>query len=1072
MMSYLINLCLIFTTTSLLLPSLLANIIQVLSDNKLKANKHNESFDGISWTTPMPSVTKINASIEQKSNKSWPKLAANGEWDERANESYKSINTFGLFNENIASNKPKVTSNTFMTTLASMISTENYLNVNQMKYSDNSSVDVIDIINNNENISESNTTGILSFSNKSITKGSIGLTILYSASNISTDTSVYLNTTKQIALKSTNTILPPLDISDGNDTQLPTLVAQVDSTTTVTTITSTTITMPGGPQYYWTVDNTTDLTANGTANSLLSMNSSDDSIESSQRTSLLGSMVTKNSLTLPTTTITIDSKIHYNYSEQYIEVQYDDNESIQEDKRHCILQQYNGINWTSSETGILSSQLCPQPYSGTLYRPCYPSGSWGEPDYSDCRLEQLKEIQSLILYHVHKHLVDGLYPLAEDLSRLVTSGRFPLRSPMDRLDAIDSLNAILRAKIKIRMEDEDKNVNLIQSLTTICDQVLTQTPVVFTIETEKNSLITQKTAEALFGFRVLSENILRALIVVCDDGTIRRIKPIVPFANNIIMTLTHRTPFGSLIPLVQPSNYTTLINNTIIPKVIIHLEDFNKLGVGISSVWIRDMGSVLDNALYEVISDVVLVSVVPAVSIEVDFEETPKVEVELHFKRPVRQCDHISCGRIKSSRDLWQRKGCETIARNLSSIHCVCDELGIIAALIHKTSLTDSMANNSGHNHSLLVHTIVLYLSFSVSLILLLISLFCQIVQRSRESYEASFILISLVSSLMAIQLMFLSGAPFAPKWTHSHQLCSIAPLIFHFLHLVSAFWMLSHTIFLYQRLWKPLSRTSSTSLPFSESHQSIKRSVKCWSKWSSLPTSWIFNQQWDCKQFTLFSTALPALSVLISYYLNPEGYETKRYCWMSIEGGMQYSFIVPVSTLILTNTAIMLLVLKRFFETKPLTHKREIDKTQPALRAGVTLLPLFAVNWFLSVLALEDTYTTSFQCIFGASNLVLSYMVFLFHCYQRYDLNEYIRVRLFGAKHKQKSTLRLKKNTPGCGLRVDIPRLCIGDDPDVISVPNSANSGTSIDCQPLLMPYTGASQTSNIHYKQKELIQ
>ena len=67
-----------------------------------------------------------------------------------------------------------------------------------------------------------------------------------------------------------------------------------------------------------------------------------------------------------------------------------------------------------------------------------------------------------IFYHVHKHLVDGLYPLAEDLSRLVTSGRFPIRSPMDRLDAIDALNAILRAKIKIRMEDEEKNLNLIQ----------------------------------------------------------------------------------------------------------------------------------------------------------------------------------------------------------------------------------------------------------------------------------------------------------------------------------------------------------------------------------------------------------------------------------------------------------------------------------------------------------------------------------------------------------------------------------------------------------------------------------
>jgi hypothetical protein len=79
--------------------------------------------------------------------------------------------------------------------------------------------------------------------------------------------------------------------------------------------------------------------------------------------------------------------------------------------------------------------------------------------------------------------------------------------------------------------------------------------------------------------------------------------------------------------------------------------DFNKLGVGISSVWIREIGSTLDNSNFEVMSDIVLVSVVPAVSIEVDFEETPKVEVELNLKRNVKESDNISCGRIKSARE-------------------------------------------------------------------------------------------------------------------------------------------------------------------------------------------------------------------------------------------------------------------------------------------------------------------------------------------------------------------------------------------------------------------------------------
>lgn len=223
---------------------------------------------------------------------------------------------------------------------------------------------------------------------------------------------------------------------------------------------------------------------------------------------------------------------------------------------------------------------------------------------------------------------------------------------------------------------------------------------------------------------------------------------------------------------------------------------------------------------------------------------------------------------------LWLKKGCETLRRNSSSIHCVCNELGIIAALIHKPSSTDSSRNKFGHNsHSLLVHSFVLNMSLTTSLVLLVISLFCQIVQRSRESCEASFILINLVSSLCAIQLTFLLGVPYRCNSSLSQQVCSLVPIVLHFVHLVSAFWMLSHTIFLYQRLWRPLSHFSSSSLPLSESNLSFASS-SCSSFWSLCSISF---RQWGCKQFLLFATALPAISVLTSYYLNPQGYETKR---------------------------------------------------------------------------------------------------------------------------------------------------------------------------------------------------
>lgn len=91
---------------------------------------------------------------------------------------------------------------------------------------------------------------------------------------------------------------------------------------------------------------------------------------------------------------TSDPKIVLNVSEQYIDIQYDDNEFLQVHRR-CAPEMLNDVNWTATESGNLAAQSCPPPYSGSVSRPCF-SGSWGPLDYSDCRLENLREIQSLV----------------------------------------------------------------------------------------------------------------------------------------------------------------------------------------------------------------------------------------------------------------------------------------------------------------------------------------------------------------------------------------------------------------------------------------------------------------------------------------------------------------------------------------------------------------------------------------------------------------------------------------------------------------------------------------------------
>jgi len=220
----------------------------------------------------------------------------------------------------------------------------------------------------------------------------------------------------------------------------------------------------------------------------------------------------------------------------------------------------------------------------------------------------------------------------------------------------------------------------------------------------------------------------------------------------------------------------------------------------------------------------------------------------------------------------------------------------------------------------------------------------------------------------------------------------------------------------------------------------------------------------WSRLHFSLLSWGVPLLIVLLSYLSNPTGYDIKRYCWMSVEGGMVFSFIVPVSLLIMVNTVVMLMVQKQMFSSRSILSEmmiskasalsrledgegtdgliqgestssnseegdeEEDEKHQPStqhhpqtlphygsfvdddveydgdfrrrnlhhqlssLRAGVTLLPFFGVNWFFSVLSLEDTSSYSFQVMFSTSNIILSLLIFIFFFVHRQSSQRFAR--------------------------------------------------------------------------------
>lgn len=135
-----------------------------------------------------------------------------------------------------------------------------------------------------------------------------------------------------------------------------------------------------------------------------------------------------------------------------------------------------------------------------------------------------------------------------------------------------------------------------------------------------------------------------------------------------------------------------------------------------------------------------------------------------------------------------------------------------------------------------------------------------------------SFILLNLLLVLTGIQLLFFFGFPLKHNISEQKSLtlrpvhrlsvttstttssrlteterCYCYAFLLHFLHLSAGFWMLYHSIFL---------------------------SSICSSSDSTKST---FFGRWHFRQLSIFSWFIPLVIIVVSYYLNPSGYEVKR---------------------------------------------------------------------------------------------------------------------------------------------------------------------------------------------------
>ncbi|XP_068917913.1 putative adhesion G protein-coupled receptor E4P [Tenebrio molitor] len=248
-----------------------------------------------------------------------------------------------------------------------------------------------------------------------------------------------------------------------------------------------------------------------------------------------------------------------------------------------------------------------------------------------------------------------------------------------------------------------------------------------------------------------------------------------------------------------------------------------------------------------------------------------------------------------------------------------------------------------------------------------LLTIFCVLLKKNLNGKrELKSLFLHLMGSLCFSNLLFMLGV-YAIKNSFK---CLMVALVLHYAHLLTAFWMFLYCYYIYKRF-------SSSGVPKS-------------------------------KYFFSIGYGIPLVFSSGSYLVSPNNFETRRFCFMSVQKGMIINYMLPVSLLIVITTIYSLNGIRKInIELSKLEFsssaeslnalKNEIDvlnekKSECAdeeivsLRESKTCLKLLCVLqtgydivWFVAVLALENNIdNNSMSVVYSISSCLLNWYIFV----------------------------------------------------------------------------------------------
>uniref|UniRef100_A0A452J739 Uncharacterized protein n=1 Tax=Gopherus agassizii TaxID=38772 RepID=A0A452J739_9SAUR len=603
------------------------------------------------------------------------------------------------------------------------------------------------------------------------------------------------------------------------------------------------------------------------------------------------------------------------------------------------------VQWPATQQGMLVERPCPKGTRGIASFQCLPAlGIWNPrgPDLSNCTSPWVNQVAQKIksgenaaniASELARHTRGPIY--AGDVSSSVKL--------MEQL--LDILDAQLQALRPIERESAGKNYN--KAVVETVDNLLRPEA----LESWKDMNATEQVHTATMLLDILEEG----AFLLADN--VKEPARFVTTRQNVVLEVTVLNTEGQVQELVFPQEYASensiqLSAKTIkqnsrngVVKVVFIL--YNNLGFFLSTenATVKLSGEAGAPSPTLVVNSQVIAASINKESSRV-FLMDPVIftlshlEAKNHFNA---NCSFWNYSE-RSMMGYWSTQGCRLVETNKTHTTCACSHLTNFAVLMAHREIYQ------GHINELLL-SVITWVGIVISLVCLAIciSTFCFLrgLQTDRNTIHKN-----LCISLFLAELLFLIGI----DKTQYEIACPIFAGLLHYFFLAAFSWMCLEGVHLYLMLVEVF-----------ESEYSRK------------------------KYYYLGGYCFPALVVGIAAAIDYRSYGTDKACWLRVDNYFIWSFIGPVSFIIVVNLLFLMITLHKMSHSTAVLKpdSSRLDNIKSWALGAIALLFLLGLTWAFGLLFINKE-SIIMAYLFTTFNAFQGMFIFVFHCALQKKVREF----------------------------------------------------------------------------------